>query len=357
MKVFVWLFFTLVASTALGQHSTGVVFTEDVFEFGNVPENKGAAVHDFVLTNKSNRPVRIISVTASCGCTTPAWTQEPIAPGKTGFIKASFNPVGRPGFFHKTLTVTTDYQPTTPITLSITGTVIPESGPLPTDFQAINGAWRLKASAFNMGKVFKTAEPTIRDFQFYNAGDKPITITGKVISPAYIRVEVTPKVVQKGEKGTLRIQYLGLQRPGYGFNSDNIEIPTDDEMMPVKSFSVMATLEDKPVVVTETAIPVSRPAQFHFDFGSVKLNQTAVREIPITNQGKADLIIKSLQGNCTCIQVSAAKNILKPGESAALVVRFTPVDRKGTQTKAIALYTNDPVNPVQRITFQAVVTD
>ncbi|NJN43151.1 MAG: DUF1573 domain-containing protein, partial [Flammeovirgaceae bacterium] len=62
----------------------------------------------------------------SCGCTTPGWTRGAIASGKTGFVKARFDPKGRPGFFSKTLSVTTNAS-TKPIVLTIRGNVVTEN--------------------------------------------------------------------------------------------------------------------------------------------------------------------------------------------------------------------------------------
>ena len=45
------------------------------------------------------------AVIASCGCTTPEWPKEPIAPGKKAQIKVTFDPAGRPGPFTKTISV------------------------------------------------------------------------------------------------------------------------------------------------------------------------------------------------------------------------------------------------------------
>ena len=42
---------------------------------------------------------------ASCGCTTPRWTQDEIAPGGAGEVQAAYSTRGRPGPFHKTITV------------------------------------------------------------------------------------------------------------------------------------------------------------------------------------------------------------------------------------------------------------
>ncbi len=85
----------------------------------------GPAIHEFTFINNSSRAIKILKVQASCGCTTPDWSKDPIAPGKSGFIQASFNPVGRPGYFNKSLTVTTDFD-SNPIILQIKGQVAVE---------------------------------------------------------------------------------------------------------------------------------------------------------------------------------------------------------------------------------------
>ncbi len=53
-------------------------------------------------------PLVIERVQPSCGCTAPDWTKEPIAPGKTGMVKATYGTQGRPGHFEKTMTVFTN---------------------------------------------------------------------------------------------------------------------------------------------------------------------------------------------------------------------------------------------------------
>ena len=55
--------------------------------------------------NTGTKPLVISDVTASCGCTVPEKPNEPILPGKEGFIKAKFDSHGKPGPNTKTLTV------------------------------------------------------------------------------------------------------------------------------------------------------------------------------------------------------------------------------------------------------------
>jgi hypothetical protein len=209
-----------------------------------------------------------------------------------------------------------------------------------------------------MGKVLLKDEYVVRDFAIMNSGEKPLTFTGTTVSPKYIKVEIEPKVIAPGAKGKVRINYNGKLKNQYGFQSDNVELHTDDETNPVKSFSVYATLEDYFGEMSSEEMmkaPQLRLADYSFDFGKLKSDATVVKEVQVMNAGKKELNLRSLQGNCTCITATAAKTTLKPGDNTTVKIAFTAQDRSGTQQKAVTIYSNDPKNPVQRITFTAYV--
>jgi hypothetical protein len=343
------------------QQSKPIQFREEMFDFGSINEDGGPAVHEFVFTNASGRPMKILSVQASCGCTTPDWSRDVVAPGKTGYIQASFNPKGRPGYFNKTLTVTTDLD-ANPLVLQIKGQVTSateENKPAVTEFQSAIGNWKFKTASFNMGKVYTSDESLTKEFSFVNSGSKPVTFD-KYTGPKYIKVDVQPKVVPAGQQAVVKIVYNGKLKNQYGFQNDNVIIQTDDEKEPAKSFSVYAMLEDYFPALSADELkkaPQLKIENSNADFGRVRQNTATLKELSFTNTGKKELNIKALQGNCTCISVSAAKKALKPGESGKISISFNPQDRKGTQTKAITVYSNDPQNPVQRITLSAYVED
>ena len=231
MRLKLLVFCFVVSTCAFGQVSKPLQFGEEIFDFGSIKEHGGPATHEFTFINNSSRAIKILNVQASCGCTTPDWSKDPIAPGKSGFIQASFNPVGRPGYFNKSLTVTTDFD-SNPIILQIKGQVAVEGATEGVQFQAANGNWKLKSGSFNMGKVFTKDEYTVRDFQVLNGGAKPITFSGKYVGPAYMKIDVQPKTIAPGEKGNIKVSYNGKMKGKYGFQSDNIEILTDDELIP-----------------------------------------------------------------------------------------------------------------------------
>jgi len=95
------------AAAASSLTPDNVAFGSDNFDFGTIEEGP-AADHVFTFTNTGKEPLIIQRVQPSCGCTTPDWTKEPVAPGKTGMIKASYGTQGRPGHFEKTMTVFTN---------------------------------------------------------------------------------------------------------------------------------------------------------------------------------------------------------------------------------------------------------
>lgn len=354
--IFFLLFLT--SFSVFGQLTKPIVFREETFDFGNVRESGGPVMHEFVFTNTTSRPIKILSVQPSCGCTTPSWSNDLIPSGKTGYIQASFNPKGRPGYFNKTLTVTTDFD-TNPVVLQIKGNVSTEGVGSEGDYQVQVGSWKFKSTSFNMGKVHLDDEATVRDFPFLNSGTMPVTVTS-IESPVYIKAEVTPKPIPPGEKGHVKLIYNGKKKNQYGFQSDNVTFTTDDPSEPVKSFTVYATLEDdfsklKPEDIARG--PRLLLNSTSMDFGRVDQSSVLNREITFTNVGKKDLQIKAVQGNCNCISASAVKTTLKPGESSVIRISFNPADRKATQTKSVTVYSNDPQNPVQRFTFTAYVVN
>ena len=95
---------TLGLSTGAAQAQKAVITCEKtVHNFGEIKEADGKVSHTFVVKNEGTAPLVISNVTASCGCTTPEWTKEPIPAGKTGEVKVTFDPKNRPGNFMKTI--------------------------------------------------------------------------------------------------------------------------------------------------------------------------------------------------------------------------------------------------------------
>jgi hypothetical protein len=94
-------------------------FKETEHDFSKIPQGK-PVYHSFEILNTGSTPLKLDNVSASCGCTTPEWSREPIAPGATAVIKVGYNAAAE-GFFEKPITIT--YNGTQTKQLKIKGTV------------------------------------------------------------------------------------------------------------------------------------------------------------------------------------------------------------------------------------------
>ncbi len=83
-----------------------ITFASETHDFGNIPQGKPITV-EFKFTNTGKTDLLLANVKPSCGCTTPEWSKEPIAPGETGIIKATFN-AANAGPFNKAITITSN---------------------------------------------------------------------------------------------------------------------------------------------------------------------------------------------------------------------------------------------------------
>lgn len=96
---------TAPASTSL--KAENMEFKKDLHDFGTIAEGPDAEVK-FEFKNTGKEPIIVSSASASCGCTAPEYSKEPVLPGKKGYIKAVYHSAGRPGPFNKAITVTSN---------------------------------------------------------------------------------------------------------------------------------------------------------------------------------------------------------------------------------------------------------
>lgn len=124
-KVFLTLVVALFgfAAQAQEQQAEGaqINFEQKVINYGKI-EKGGNGSRVFKFKNEGNEPLVLNSVRASCGCTTPKWTREPIAPGTEGEIIVKYD-TNRLGNFHKTVTVQSNAASKT-VVLTIKGQVM-----------------------------------------------------------------------------------------------------------------------------------------------------------------------------------------------------------------------------------------
>ena len=77
---------------------------ETAHDFSQIPQGK-PVYYSFEITNLGKTELKLDNVQASCGCTTPEWSRDPIAAGATAQIRVGYNAAAQ-GPFEKTITIT-----------------------------------------------------------------------------------------------------------------------------------------------------------------------------------------------------------------------------------------------------------
>ena len=123
-KIIAALLFTAISATfqAAAQEKIGssIEIDKTVHNFGDILLDSGPVTCTFTLKNTGSQPVVIYNAVTSCGCTKATWTKEPIMPGKTGTISATYSNDEGPYPFDKSVTVYLS-DPKKPVILKMRG--------------------------------------------------------------------------------------------------------------------------------------------------------------------------------------------------------------------------------------------
>jgi hypothetical protein len=326
-------------------------------DFGKFREEAGVQSFDFFVTNAGNSPLVIQNIVASCGCTTPEWTKQPIPAGGKGKITAKYDPKNRPGAFQKTLSVYTNSKPEV-VVIVIKGEVIPREKTIEELFIFPVGPVRFESNHLAFTNVKKN-EKKIKVMQLINTSKEPVKVEFDVLPP-HLSLKVSPETLKPGQKGLVEGTYDATKNPGWGNASDMVKIKLNGAVQENVYYYVSANLvEDFSSLSKEDLenAPVFKLVTSTVDLGKIPGSTSKDVEFKFTNEGKNDLIIRYVRSTCGCTAVHQGQQGkgIKQGESSSIKATFNSGSYKGKQTKLIYVYTNDPNNSEVILTLNADV--
>ena len=338
------VFFCFALSAQYAQTKMKVSETEH--DFGKFKEEAGRQTYDFTVTNTGTEPLVIQNVVASCGCTTPTWTRQPIPAGGTGKVTAIYDPANRPGIFNKTLTVYTNSKPEA-VVLVIKGEVIPHEKTVEELYTFPVGGVRFESNHMAFTDVKKT-EKKIRVMPVINTSNEPVKIEFTNV-PAHLKLKASPETLKPGQKGLVEGTYDGTMNASWGNVSDMIKVVLNGVPQENVYYYISANLVEDFSGLTREEIenaPVFKVDNNTVNLGKIQGNTQNEVEFKFTNAGKRDLILRYIRSSCGCTAVQQGNQGvgIKPGESSSIKATFNSGSYRGKVTKAIYVYTNDPKN-------------
>ncbi|MBT3302535.1 MAG: DUF1573 domain-containing protein [Bacteroidetes bacterium] len=326
------------------QKTTTIEFEKLTHDYGTIHEEKGPVSYDFIFHNTGKEKYIITKVDASCGCTTPAYSEEPVKAGKIGFVRATYDPANLRGKFSKTITVIGNSN--SKIVLTIEGNVIPRPRSELDDYPALMGGLRFKVNHVVLGEVFENEIDTGL-IEVYNFGKTDITISSMRL-PDCLRTEYTPIVLKAGEKRKIEVYFSAYIKEDLGYVFERMQLQTDDPLMPEKELIVVANIIKNIKILSEEELKNTGSIQFdkkEVDFKKIKHGDVKFTEFKFMNTGTDQLVIYDTKTDCGCTATTLGKMRYEPGEEGLIKVTFNSKGKNGSVQQSITVTTNDPNNP------------
>ncbi len=346
--VFFLAFFAVVVSLS-AQEKRSVSFVQNTHDFGIIREEDGEVLCVFRFINEGAEAISIKKITASCGCTSPTWSTDAIAPSQQGEFTLGFDPKERYGPFHQGATVffsalSGDFTES----VSIKGMVaFPEKSLEEQYPYSFGGGLLLKNRFLIVGDIYK-GEEKVRTIEMFNNGSSSVTVAGYNL-PKYLKVESFPQVVPPQEKAVLNITIMSGKMPMWGYVADSVRLLVNgrksadvvDLKADIKEDFSRLTMQEK------VEAPVISLSVKVLDLGELKIGKQAKAFVELKNNGIKPLIIRRIVSENPYLTVTAPSQSLKGGKRARLTVavdatQLHPFDFR----KRVQIISNDPVNSV-----------
>lgn len=193
-----------------------LAFEPSEWDFGTIRETDGPVSHTFTGKNGSDRPLVILDVVTTCGCTVPEFSKQPILPGAETRITVTYDPANRPGAFDRELWVYSSDRKRI-ATLTIRGQVTPRPKSIEEQYPVdAGGGLRLSS--------------TLCAFSYIYPGKRMQSVIGYAnTSPREIRLELRPEITS----GLLSADYPQTIGPG-GPGADQPRLPDPRRPAPLR---------------------------------------------------------------------------------------------------------------------------
>ena len=336
---------------------------ELTYNFGTIAEADGPASHTFTISNPGDAPLVITRVTASCGCTQPEWTKSPIGPGKTGVIKVTYNPAGRPGPFYKTISIFSNGKKGS-YSLAIKGNVTPKPAEPLFVYPYSFGDLKLHTKTVLYSSIHED-ETLGERIQVKNEGETTCSLTlGKV--PHYYTIEARPTRLAPGETGEIYVllDAKAVKRKGRVTTELPIKVQFVGQEEINGTLHLAANIIDnfsKMTVAEKSQAPSAYLSGTLLEFGKLPKKSggfmikggKVTGTFELTNKGKKTLTIYSVSSDDERLDISGGKKELKPGATAIFKVSIRPKEIKTKLEALINVVCNDPNGPGRLIKVTA----
>ena len=337
----IWMLSALLALPASAQKITT---QHEVVDCGQVVFNKPVTA-EFVLKNDGLKPLVINNVLKSCGCTEVDYPKTGIAAGESFVIKAVYD-AKQMGTFTKQVCLYTNADEE-PFILSMRGKVVGSVVDFAGSYDEMLGVIKSDAQEVEFDDVNRGDRPVQR-IHIFNPTDELLEPVVMHLPP-YLHAFVSPSKVAPRHSAEISFVLDSKKLRDLGLNQTSVYLGErpGDKIAPEKEIVVSAVLLpgfDNMTPAKKALAPKIEMSDTDLNLGRFKGKKKLKGEILITNKGKSELDIRSMQMFTMGLQVNLKKSKIQPGETVKMKVTAVAADLKKSRVRhpRILMITNDP---------------
>ena len=355
-QIIILILLTLYGLQAPAQGS--LTFDTPRWDFGTIQELDGPVSHTFTGENRGDKPLVILDVVTSCGCTVPRFSKRPILPGEKTEITVTYDPANRPGVFSKELTVYSSERKKI-AALTVQGRVTPRPKSIEELYPVDAGGGLRLASTLNAFAYLYPGHPVQGAIGYVNDSRRTIRLELRPTAASGLLRTEAPATIAPHERGSINFSYLiPADRPRYGTLRDALEVAVDGRSNGTTLVTHGIGVDPRPENEGK-ASPRSEYSGNILKFGPVKQRES-VRKLGFTlsNTGTAELIVRAVEGEGHVATTLAPGTRIAPGDSLRAEVLLNPKDQEfGVLSEHLVVVTNDPIRPMRRIRVTAIIEE
>lgn len=339
-KKIVFALLAVILNTYAFAQKPEIKFTETTYDFGTISEEDGKVSHIFEFTNSGAVDLVLKNVQASCGCTTPQWVREPVAPKQKGTITVTYTTAGRPGPFTKTITVSSNADK---VVLTIKGVVTPRGQKVEDAYPLLKGDVRIKTETINFGDIAK-GETGKAILSIANVSKKDALITF-IDNPAFINADT--KSIKPDEKGNISLTFNTALFKEWGRIQKDIYFITGsikDKKATKHKITVTANIFER---FTEQQIANAPTLQIANEIvaGEVEKGKTKTVIATFKNTGKSTLYVRNMKAAGSSIKIKSYTKEVAVGKEGEIKLTIDASKLSSQDYReTISLMVNDPQN-------------
>lgn len=354
------IFLTLLALCAFATAAHAqLAFTPDTWDFGSIAETDGRVSHTFTGENRGDKPVVILDVVTTCGCTVPEFTKRPIRPGEKTTVKVTFDPTNRPGTFTKELGVYSSERKKV-ATLTVLGQVVPRVKSTEELYPVDAGGGLRLASTLSTFSYIRQGQQVQSAIGYMNTSDKPVRLELRPRERSGLLKATAPQQIAPGERGAIDLAYhISVGSSRYGTLRDALEVRVDGRSNGTLIVAHGIAIDPLPSGSEAQNAPKAQVIENIIKFGPVKHRAPEQRQtFTLTNTGDAELIVRAVETNGRIATTLAPGLRIPAGSSYTAEVTLDPAKQDyGVLTDFVMLVTNDPTRPMRRLRVTAIIED